>query len=89
MKGGGIGMSLTEGLAAYLKIPPDKTGIVEAVYFADLLDFLIWERFWQPYIEIEFYFDWLNERRADLCIKHLRREVAGDQRQLEFPSNDN
>jgi hypothetical protein len=84
MKCGLIWKSLSEGLAAYLKIPLDKTGIDEAVFFPDLLDFLIWERYWLTHFRIEVhfkglievYFKGLNEGRACLCIKHLRHEVA-------------
>ena len=36
-------MSFDEGFAVYLKISPEQTGIDDAVFFPDLLDFLIWE----------------------------------------------
>ena len=39
---GCIGDSFQKGIATYLKIPPEKTGIDEEVFFSDLLDFLIW-----------------------------------------------
>jgi hypothetical protein len=73
---GSIGMSFGEGFAAYLKIPLDKTGIDEAIFFPDLLDFLIWEDYGLTDDRIEGYFKGLNEGQADLCIKHLRHEVA-------------
>jgi hypothetical protein len=73
---GSLGMSFGEGFAAYLKIPLDKSGIDEAVFFPDLLDFLIWEDYGLTDDQIEGYFKGLNEGQADLCIKHLRHEVA-------------
>jgi hypothetical protein len=73
---GSIGMSFDEGFAAYLKIPLDKSGIDETVFSPDLLDFLIWEDYGLTDDQIEGYFKGLNEGQADLCIKHLRHEVA-------------
>ena len=74
--GGWIGMSFKEGFTAYLKIPIDQTGIDEAVFFLDLLDFLIWEDYGLTDDRIEGYFQGLNESQADLCVEHLRHEVA-------------
>ena len=74
--GGWIGMSFKEGFTAYLKIPLDQTGIDEAVFFPDLLDFLIWEDYGLTDRGIEGYFKGLNDRQADLCVEHLRHEVA-------------
>jgi hypothetical protein len=74
--GGWIGMSFKDGFTAYLKIPFDKTGIDEAVFFPDLLDFLIWEDYGLTDDKIEGYFRGLNESQADLCVEHLRHEVA-------------
>src|SRR4051794_38025155 len=72
---GSIGMSFGEGFAAYLKIPLDRTGIDEAVFFPDLLDFLIWEDYGLTDDEIEGYFKVLTPAQADLCIGHLRRQI--------------
>jgi hypothetical protein len=73
---GSIGMSFGDGFAAYLKIPLDKAGIAEDVFFPDLLDFLVWEDYGLTDDRIEGYFKGLNERQADLCVTHLRHEVA-------------
>ena len=73
---GSIAMSFDDGFRAYLKIPLDQTGIDEAVFFHDLLDFLIWEDYGLTNDGIEGYFRGLNDRQADLCVEHLRHEVA-------------
>jgi hypothetical protein len=73
---GRIGMSFDDGFAAYLKIPLDKTGIDDNIFFPDLVDFLIWEDYGLTNDQIERYFEGLNEGQADLCIGHLRHEVA-------------
>ena len=73
---GSIWMSFDEGFAVYLKISPEQTGIDDAVFFPDLLDFLIWEDYGLTNDGIEGYFRRLTEGQADLCIEHLRREVA-------------
>jgi hypothetical protein len=73
---GRIATSFDEGFTAYLKIPIDKTGIDEEVFFADLLDFLIWEDYGLSNAGIEGYFRGLSERQADLCVEHLRHEVT-------------
>jgi hypothetical protein len=72
---GSIGMSFKDGFATYLKIPLDETGIDEEVFFSDLLDFLIWEDYGLTNDQIEGYFRGLNERQADSCVEHLRRQV--------------
>ena len=77
---GSIGMSFDDGFTAYLKIPLDETGIDEAVFFPDLLDFLIWEDYGLTDDGIEGYFKGLTPAQADLCIEHLRRadrRIAG------------
>jgi hypothetical protein len=74
--GGNIGMSFDEGFRAYLKIPLDRTGIADAAFFPDLLDFLISEDYGLTDGGIEGYFRGLNGHQADLCIEHLRHEVA-------------
>jgi hypothetical protein len=73
---GSIGMSFDEGFRAYLKITLDRTGIADAAFFPDLLDFLIWEDYGLTDGGIEGYFRGLNDHQADLCIEHLRHEVA-------------
>ena len=73
---GVIGTSFDEGFTAYLKIPLDQTGIDERVFFTDLLDFLIWEDYGFTDDAIEGYFRGLNERQADICVEHLRHEIA-------------
>ncbi len=73
---GNIGMSFDEGFRVYLKIRPDQTGIDDAVFFPDLLDFLIWEDYGLTDKGIEGYFRRLDQRQADLCVEHLRHEVA-------------
>jgi hypothetical protein len=73
---GSIGMSFDEGFKTYLKIPLEQTGIDEAVFFPDLLDFLIWEDYGLTDDGIEGYFRRLTEGQAVLCVEHLRHEVA-------------
>ncbi len=73
---GSIGTSFNEGFAVYLKISPEQTGIDDAVFFPDLLDFLIWEDYGLTNDGIEGYFRRLTESQADLCVEHLRHEVA-------------
>ena len=73
---GSIGMSFDEGFTVYLKISPEQTGIDERVFFPDLLDFLIWEDYGLTDDGIEGYFRGLTEGQADLCVEHLRHEVA-------------
>jgi hypothetical protein len=73
---GTIGMSFDEGFTAYLKIPQDGTGIEDAVFFPDLLNFLIWEDFGLTDRGIEGYFRRLTGGQADLCVEHLRREIT-------------
>jgi hypothetical protein len=73
---GSIAMSFDEGFRAYLKIPLEQTGIDEAVFFPDLLDFLIWEDYGLTDDGIEGYFKRITSPQADLCVEHLRHEVA-------------
>jgi hypothetical protein len=73
---GSLGMSFGEGFAVYLKMPVHLTGIEEAVFFPDLLDFLIWEDYGLTYRQLDGYFGGLNEAQADICINHLRHEVV-------------
>jgi hypothetical protein len=84
-----IGMSFKEGFTAYLKIPIDQTGIDEAVFFPDLLDFLIWEDYGLTNDRIEGYFKGITPAEADLCVEHLRREVAAlREDDLEYQSEE-
>jgi hypothetical protein len=73
---GSIGMSFDEGFTAYLKVPLEQTGIVDEVYFPDLLDFLIWEDYGLTNKGIEGYFRRLTKGQAGLCVDHLRREIT-------------
>ncbi len=73
---GSIGMSFDEGFRVYLRIRHEQTGIDDAVFFPDLLDFLIWEDYGLTDTGIEGYFRGLDQRQADLCVEHLRHEVA-------------
>ncbi len=73
---GVTGTSFNDGFTVYLKIRPDQTGIDDAVFFPDLLDLLIWEDNGLTDKVIEGYFRGLNERQADICVEHLRHEVA-------------
>jgi hypothetical protein len=73
---GTIGMSFDEGFTAYLKIPLEQTGVDDAVFLPDLLDFLIWEDYGLTNKGIEGYFRRLTEGQADLCVDHLRREIT-------------
>jgi hypothetical protein len=73
---GCIGMSFKDGFSVYLKIPLHQTGINERVFFADLLDFLIWEDYGLTNGGIVGYFRRLDQRQANLCVQHLRHEFA-------------
>ena len=86
---GSIGMSFDEGFTAYLTIPLEQTGIDEAVFFPDLLDFLIWEDYGLSDRGIEGYFRRLTKGQADLCVEHLRQETTAllDD-DLEYPSEE-
>ncbi len=86
---GSIGMSFGDGFGAYLKIPLDRTGIAEDVFFPDLLDFLIWEDYGLTDDRIEGDFKGLTPAQADLCIGHLRQrieELRADE--LEYQSEE-
>ena len=82
-------MSFDEGFRAYLKIPLDQTGIDDAVFFPDLLDFLIWEDYGLTDDGIEGYFQGLTPAQADLCIGHLRHEIDElNEDDLEYQSEE-
>jgi hypothetical protein len=72
---GCIGDSFHEGFATYLKIPLDQKGIDEAVFFGDLLSFLIWEDYGLTGRQTEGYFKGLTTVRADWCINYLRQQI--------------
>lgn len=72
---GRIAMGFDDGFTAYLKIPLQQTSIDEKVFFADLLDFLIWEDYGLTNDGIRRYFRGLVEDQVNLCIDHLRHEV--------------
>ena len=73
---GCIGDSFDQGFRAYLKIPLEKTGIEDAVFFPDLLDFLIWEDYGLTDGGIEGYFRLPTRQQGELCIDHLRRQIG-------------
>ncbi len=73
---GSIGMSFGNGFKTYLEIPFEQTGIDEAVFFPDLLDFLIWENYGLTDKAIVGFFRGLNQSQADLCVEHLRQEIT-------------
>ena len=73
---GRISMSFDDCFTAYLKIPLEQTGIDEALFFTDLLDFLIWEDYGFTDGGIKGYFRRLTEGQSDLCVEHFRHEVA-------------
>jgi len=86
---GSIGMSFDSGFTAYLKIPLDKTGIDEDVFFPDLLDFLIWEDYGLTDHGIEGYFKGITTAQADICIGHLRRQIEElKEDDLEYESEE-
>jgi len=73
---GCIGDSFDLGFRAYLKIPLEKTGIEDAVFFPDLLDFLIWEDYGLTDSGIDGYFRRPTQQQGELCIDHLRRQIG-------------
>jgi hypothetical protein len=72
---GCIGDSFGAGFKAYLEIPLTETGIDESVFFADLLDFLIWEDYGFTRRQTDGYFRKLTPGQADFCIAHLRQRI--------------
>lgn len=72
---GCIGDSFGAGFKTYLDIPLAQTGIDERVFFADLLDFLIWEDYCFTWKRTDGYFRKLTPEQADFCIAHLRRRI--------------
>ena len=72
---GCIGDSFGEGFKVYLKIPLAETGIEDSIFFADLLDFLIWEDYGFTWRQTDGYFRKLTREQADFCIAYLRRQI--------------
>jgi hypothetical protein len=72
---GCIGDSFRTGFKTYLDIPLGETGIEESVFFADLLDFLIWEDYGFTDNRTDGYFRKLTPDQADFCIAHLRKQI--------------
>jgi hypothetical protein len=72
---GRIGDSFGAGFKTYLGIPLAETGIEEPVFFADLLDFLIWEDYGFTWKRTDGYFRKLTPEQADFCIAHLRKQI--------------
>jgi hypothetical protein len=72
---GCIGDSFRAGFTTYLDIPLAVTGIEESVFFADLLDFLIWEDYGLTWKRTDGYFHKLTPEQADFCMMHLRRQI--------------
>ena len=73
---GCIGDAFGAGFKTYLEIPLAPTGIDECVFFADLLDFLIWEDYGFTSGETDGYFRKLAPGQADFCIAHLRQQIG-------------
>jgi hypothetical protein len=73
---GCIGDAFGVGFKVYLDIPLAETGIKESVFFADLLDFLIWEDYGFTWRRTHGYFRQLSPEQADLCIRHLRQRIG-------------
>ena len=72
---GCIGDTFGVGFKTYLDIPLAETGIDDRVFFADLLDFLIWEDYGFTWRESDGYFRKLTPEQADFCIAHLRQRI--------------
>jgi hypothetical protein len=73
---GCIGDSFGTGFTTYLDIPLADTGIEEPVFFADLLDFLIWDDYGFTWKRTDGYFRKMTAEQADFCVAHLRRQIA-------------
>ncbi len=73
---GSIGDSFGVGFKLYLEIPLAETGIADDVFLPDLLDFLIWEDYGFTDGHTEGYFHKLTPEHSELCIAHLRRQIA-------------
>jgi hypothetical protein len=84
---GCIGDCFRRGLAAYLKLPLDRTGIEEPVFFSDLLTLLIWEDYGFTWGHTEGYFQGLTRAQGDWCIAFLRQQIDGLRAdRLTYPS---
>ena len=73
---GVIGQTFGDGFRTYLDVPLAKTGIVEAVFFEDLLDLLMFEDYAFTTEPTEGYFRRLSQRQADFCLEYTRRQVS-------------
>jgi hypothetical protein len=72
---GCIGDCFGTGFKTYLDIRLAETGIEESVFFADLLDFLIWEDYGMTWKRTDGYFRKLTPEQGDFCIAHLRQQI--------------
>ena len=73
---GAIGDGFERPWRMYLDIPLEDTGIEEEVFFADLLEYLVWENFGFTHRIRVGYFERLTESQTELCMKYLRRRVG-------------
>jgi hypothetical protein len=73
---GCIGDCFAAAFETYLNIPLAETGIEEPVFFADLLNFLIWEDYGFTWKQTDGYFHKLSGEQGDFCIAHLRQQIG-------------
>jgi hypothetical protein len=72
---GCIGDRFGAGFKTYLEIPLAEAGIDERVFFADLLDFLIWENYGFTWKRTDGYFGKLTPEQTHFCMAHLRQRM--------------
>jgi hypothetical protein len=73
---GSIGDSFGQAFKLYLHLPLAKTGIADAVFFGDLLTFLIWEDYGLTWNQTDGYFGRMSKPQTDWCIDFLHHEVV-------------
>ncbi len=73
---GAIGDSFQEAFQLYLEIPHQKTGIATEIYWADLLEFLIWEDYGFTDDQTDGYFAKLTTAETDFCLDFLCTRIT-------------
>jgi len=72
---GSIGMSFHEAFLGYMRLSAADTQTDDAVFFADLLNFLVWEDYGLTFEDKLGYFRKLNKEQASWCINYLRWQI--------------
>lgn len=72
---GVIGQTFDGAFRTYLRLPLEKTGIAENVFFEDLLDLMILEDYGFTDNAREGYFASLSRPQGDFCMTYARRQI--------------